>query len=150
MSTQFDTEFKKNYMLSSIIHECMASQRSGTFKNVRTPKGEAAKAMLNFMIKLCFTKAPKSSEYELSDYFRRVLRMVSDPRNKYGKYWIMPAELFARAFEVFLFYEGNRKGVSNPYLRSTKYVGQMYCTEDDYKIWRLEMIALLKHAAGRI
>lgn len=150
ISTQYDTEFKDNYMLSSIITECIKPQRNGTFKKVRTPKGGAAKAMLNFMTKLCYSKPVGSSQYELSDYFRRVLRLISSPNNSYGKYWIMPAELFARAFEVFLFYEGARKGIVNPYLRSQKYVSQMYCTEDDYKSWRKEMIELLDYAGGRI
>lgn len=150
ISNTYDNEFKNRFMLSDILQDCMKETEVGVFKRVKTPLGKAAKLMLELMTKICYVREGNSQKYDFSSYYRNLLRLVADPNKNYGKYWIRGHEIFARAFEVFLFYEGQRKGVSNPYLKKQKYTSVVYCNQEDYKSWRKEMVALLDYAASRI
>lgn len=145
-----DQEFRRVHMLSDILPLFMVPI-SGTdrFKMQSRPKGKAARVMLDLMVKICYRKM-KGGDYEYSDFYGRIVEMVEEKGNGVGEYWSRPHEILARSFEVFLFEEGKRKRISNPFLKKTKYTSVMYPTKEDYLNWRREMKALFSFASSKV
>lgn len=78
-----------------------------------------------------------------SDYYNRVVR-IAQAHGKNKDYWTMRAELFARAFEVYVFSKMKEKGWFNLFLQHTKYESPMYLTAAEFKPIEKEFDELIR------
>lgn len=107
------------------------------------------RAFFETMLGIMFERTG-TGEYRRSTHYARIYDLVQAPANGYGEYWIDPKEIFARAVEVFLTYEGKRKGIVNPYLMKNKYISPVYCTESEYEKWAPKMRRIFAVAEDQI
>lgn len=145
-----DQQFQNVHMLSDIIDQFMIPIKdSDRHKKIGAPNGKAARVMLDLMIKICYRQM-SDGNYVYSDFYGSLLEVVKEKSNGYGEYWIRPHEILARSFEVFVFNEGKRKGISNPFLKKTKYSPGLYPSVQEYRRWAKDMRRLLSLSSSEI
>lgn len=137
---------KKNY-LSELIHMHLVPAGE-TYSLQSRPQKRIEKLFFELMLAIMFKPTAEAGKYEQSDFYKGLIAEVgSGPK---GDYWTRPREIFARSFEVFLTYEGQRKKIQNRFLHKNKYDSAVYPTKDEYKAWRKHMLKILDFAAENI
>lgn len=101
--------------------------------NKRTPRG----LMERLLYKIIW-----SSPGTYTSYYRRVLKLVQDYELN-QEYWTRRSELFARAFEVYVFKLMRKKGWFNTFLHHPKYEPQMYMSDAEFKPLERDFDALI-------
>lgn len=108
------------------------------------PMSKSTRKAFELMRAIVYKKS--GGGYERSDFYERILKIADAPGDGKGDYFVRPQEIFARSFEVHLHYEGEKKGLKNPYLYKNKYVDKVYPTRQEWESWRPKMRALLATA----
>ena len=119
----------------------------GRYKIEAAPRDAVGSAFYDVMKGIMFKE--QDGAFVRSSFYDRVWKLVNESK-EYGPYWIDIKELLARSFEVFLTYEGETKGIHNPYLFKNKYVSPVYPTKEEYNTWANDMRKLLKLAKREI
>lgn len=101
----------------------------------KTPEG----LMENLLAKIIWAKIGK----EHSTYYKRVLKVLKDKDAGEGDYWVRRAELFARAFEVYIHYKLEKSKRTNIFLQEPKYDHSMYLNFKEFKPLLRDMEALI-------
>lgn len=97
-----------------------------TYKIRYTRKNPHRLAMAELMQAIIFANPAKGT---LSMYYKYLLNKYS---KQGGGYFLRHNEIFARLFEVHVFYELKRMGIKNAFLTDTKYEKGMYLPEKEY------------------
>jgi hypothetical protein len=85
----------------------------------------------------------KKNRIEHSDYYKRVLTETKKAEEN-TEYWIQRNELFARAFEVYVFNKMKQKGWHNMFMLRYKYDEPMYMTRMEFKSIEHEFDELIR------
>lgn len=89
------------------------------------------KTLRGKMERLLFKIIWKRDGSDRSDYYKRVKRAAKEEPNP--DYWIYRAEIFARCFEVYVFYKLEAKGWFNTFLNDKKYSEAFYPTKAELR-----------------
>lgn len=142
----FDKSTPLNF-LSHIITDRMRRIGDNRFVIDSRPRSELTRAFFDLMLKIIYEPIPgRKKEYRYNGFYLPLYNAVKDPENGMGEYWIKKHELFARAFEVYLFYKGIKKGIHNPFLKKQKYKAIMYSSREHFNTWEKEMDKVMKLA----
>lgn len=146
----FETKNPSSTWATNILFQRLhpAGENRYTLKD-RSKLSNIESAFLDLMLAIMFEEQEKGV-YRRSEYYDDMFQRVEKGGNKFGDYWIDPKEVFARAFEVFLTFEGKRKGIENPYLMKNKYIDPVYATEKQYRTWEKQMKRILGLAEDKI
>lgn len=137
-----------NFLSHVITGQMVNRQTHFTIREV--PKERLAKAFFNLMLHIIYEKIPGTkNEYRYSKFYKPLYDRVQNGSGL-GEYWIMKHELFARAFEVYLFYKSAEKRRQNPFLAKTKYKAIFYSSKAHYQVWKPYMEEILKIAKTKI
>lgn len=144
-----DQEFV-HYFVSLVIDDLMVS--TGEYWKIKErPRTQIAKAMFEVMLAIKFEPVHGTQNlYRYNSWYKKLKDAVEDDGNGLGPYWIRNEELFARAVEVHLFYEGQKKRISNPYLKKTKYRAIFYSPKAHYDTFKKPMRDLFLVAGKRL
>lgn len=136
--------------LSHIISSRM--QRRGDYFEIKErPKTELTSAFFELMLRIIY-KPVKGQDglFQYNDFYKPLHEKVKQEGSGMGEYWILKHELFARAFEVYLFYKGIKRKINNPFLKKSKYQAIMYSTKSHYLTWEKEMDKVMSLAKKHI
>lgn len=125
--------------LSHVISGRMI-RKGELFELKEYPKSELTSAFFDLMLKIIYEPIKgRKGVYRYNKWYKGLYDRVMDEGNGLGRYWILKHELFARAFEVYLFYKGISKKIVNPFLRKTKYISAVYSDKAHFKTWEKQM-----------
>jgi hypothetical protein len=140
---------KLDSMLSPIIMDCIVNvPGSGIAYN--PPRSGVERLMADLMASIMLTKQANSPYYKYSAHYNRIQKACSEGLLGNPKYWLDPAELFARSFEVFISKQMKKLPYTNRYLSQLKYDSLPYQTPRESTISETHWKALLKECSKSI
>ena len=120
---------EKNMAINFLSHALNPKQSRKVgqiqYYTIGTAKDPITQTMIELLQAICYDKVPgTTNEFKVNKFYGGLIKLNKD--GKLGDYWIRIHEVFARSFEVFLFYESGLKKIDNPYLRKQKYESFVY------------------------
>lgn len=116
---------------------------SGGRSTATKPINSNVPGSLRFLMDMVLKKVIWKDENTHTDMYA-FLKRNTQP----GGYWVRRTELFARAFEQYIHYKLNERGIINTFLTSTKYGSRYYLSASDFKAVLPHMDRLVKKMAG--
>lgn len=117
----------------------LSGGHSTSTKNVNPANDGNLRNLMDKVMEAVIWKNPKEHT-DMYNYLKR----TKDP----GGYWFRRTELFARAFEKYIHYKLNKKGVKNDFLLRTKYESGVYLSSNDFIKVLPRMEKLIKKMAA--
>jgi hypothetical protein len=133
-------ENKASFFITETIYNAIQKQgNTYSFTPSTTPIIKAAQLLIR---SICFTEKEKG-KFSYTEYY-------STLKNNMPEYWHRIIEIFARAFETHLYYQGLKKKIINPTLFKPKYTDSVYITKEHYKIVEPYFVSFLNECKKSI